>query len=238
MRLATILRGRQQRVVVEPHGRSHARRRGERAIERNGDPAVNTALDRHHSDLGVLRIRRRVVEADEGNGASVGRDRRREVLPGLLCQRPHLAVQWDDVQVGAQVAVPRVMALCRRHDRRRIGEPTHAVVLERAGRQIADGAGAVGGDDVDVLGAVDDPPFVVEAAEEPLDLAWRLRALVLGLVAGVTRATREGEPVSVRGPRHVGDTVRAAWRRCAPRRGRRRGARGAWSRDPSRRDGT
>ena len=81
-------------------------------------------------------------------------------------------------------------------------------MLERTGREVADGAGAVGGDDVDVLRAVEDPALVVEPAEEPLDLAWRLPALVLGLVAGVTGAAREGQPASVGGPRHVADTVR------------------------------
>jgi hypothetical protein len=47
-------------------------------------------------------------------------------------------------------------------------------VLELAGREVARRPGAVGGDDVHVLRAVEDPVLAVEAAEEPLDLARRL----------------------------------------------------------------
>ena len=69
------------------------------------------------------------------------------------------------------------------------------------------GAGAVGGDDVDVERSVDDPAHVVEAGEERLDLARRLPPLVLGVVAGIAGPAGEREPLAVRRPREVVDAV-------------------------------
>ena len=77
------------------------------------------------------------------------------------------------------------------------GSQAMPLVLELAGRQVARRAGAVGGDDVDVLRAVEDPVLAVEPREEALDLARRLPADVLGLVALVAGAARERDPPAV-----------------------------------------
>ena len=138
---------------------------------------------------------------------AVGRDRRVAVGPGLLRQRPDRAVERHDVEVLAQVAVPALVARRARDDARGVGQPRHAVVLVRPGRQVAHGAGAVGGHDVDVLRAVEHPALVVEAGEERLDLARRLPALVLGLVAGIAGAAGERQPLAVGRPGDVGDAV-------------------------------
>ena len=99
------------------------------------------------------------------------------------------------------------MALGRRHDARGVGQPGDAVVLEGSRREVAHGAGAIGGDHVDVLGPVEHPPLVVETAEEALDLARCLPALVLGFVPGVAGPAGEGQPAAVRRPGHVADAV-------------------------------
>jgi hypothetical protein len=76
-------------------------------------------------------------------------------------------------------------------------------VLEIAGRQILRCPGAVGGDDVHVLGAIEDPVLSVESAEESLDLPRCLPRLVqpdtrprlVGL--HVDRRNDEGDTVTV-----------------------------------------
>ena len=66
----------------------------------------------------------------------------------------------------------------------------------------------VGPHDVDVARPVGDPPDVVEPAEERLDLAGWLPALVLGLVAGVAGAAGERDPRPVGRPLDVVDAIR------------------------------
>src|SRR4051794_30953988 len=99
------------------------------------------------------------------------------------------------------------MALRVDDDGRRVRQPCQGPVLMRSRRQGAWLAGAVGGDDVDVLGAVEDPVLTVETGEEALDFAWRLPADVFGLVAGVAGTAGEGDPPPVGRPCEVAESV-------------------------------
>ena len=128
----------------------------------------------------------------------------------MLRQRPDLAVavERDHVEIGREVTIPGVVALAARHDRRRVGQPGDPVVLILPRRQVARRAGAVGGDDVDVLGAVEDPVLAVEPREEAFHLPRRLPADVLGFVALVAGAAGERDPAAVGRPLEIAEAVR------------------------------
>ena len=208
--------------------------RAERAVELGRDPAVLPARDLDDADLEVLRVGRRVVGADEGDAAAVRRHGSVAVHARLLGERPDVPFERHEVDVLAQIAVPRVVARGRGDDSGRVGEPRDTVMLERTGGEIAGRTRAVGGDDVDVQGSVADPAFVVEAGEERLDLARRLPPLVLRLVPRVAGAAGVGEPLAVGRPGRGRRSRPASSRACAARRGRRQGAHGASTRVPSR----
>ena len=190
--------------------------RAERAVERrrrsSGARRRRSAIT---PTLAFCGYDRRVVDAEERDAAC----RRATPTGGRTCpvcfvSGADLAVERHDVEVVGEVAVPAVVALRRRDDARRVGQPARR---RRAGTgpgvRLRGVAGAVGGDDVDVLRAVEDPALVVEAGEERLDLARRLPALVLGLVAGVAGAAGEGQPACRRATTRRRRCRRASWRR-------------------------
>ena len=80
-------------------------------------------------------------------------------------------------------------------------------MLELAGGEVARGAGAVDGHQIDVRRAIADPPLVVEAAEEPLDLARCLRLFVFGVVALVAGAAGERDLRPVGAETHIAYSV-------------------------------
>src|SRR3954451_7031953 len=96
------------------------------------------------------------------------------------------------------------MTLSAHYEATGIGLPGDRPMLVGPRREVARGAGPVGRNDVHVTGAVEYPSLVVELAEEALDPARCLPALVLGLVALVRRATDERDPPAIRAP---GDLV-------------------------------
>ena len=111
MRVAAVLGGGEQRVVVEPDRRPRAGRRRERAVEARADThAVVAAVDRDHADLGVLRVDQRVVEAEEGDAACRRATPTATVGAGLLGEGADLALERDDVEVVGEVAVPALVA--------------------------------------------------------------------------------------------------------------------------------
>jgi hypothetical protein len=107
------------------------------------------------------------TQAPSGDGGAV-------VHARLFGEPDDVAVERHAMQVDGEVEVPGVVA-GRAHDQAgRVGQPGEVVVLELAGCEVARRPGAVGRDDVHVLGPVEHPVLAVEPGEEPLDLAGRL----------------------------------------------------------------
>ena len=216
MGLAGVLGGGEEGVVVEPDGRPHPGGRLEGAIEPGRHPAMVPAGQRDHTDADVLRVGQRVVGPEKRNAAAIGGDGRAGVDARAVGDRSDLAVERHGVQILRPVPIPPVVTSRRSDDAAGVGQPSDAGVLVRPGGQIAGSAGAVGGHEVHVLGPIEGPPNVVEPAEERLDLARGLPALVLGVVAGLASPTGERDPAPVGGkdasstPPGIAHTVRVS----------------------------
>ena len=212
----------------------------ERPVETRRDPRDRSAVDGDHADARVLRVR------------SPGR-RSRGTPPRAVGRHRRVAV---DARSASVRAPDRRRRAGRRRGRwrgrgpsRRDAAPTVTTPDESASHDTPscwNGPGVrlrsvpvpSAGTTYTCAGRSTIQPSPLRLGEERLDLARRLPALVLGVVAGVAGAAGERQALAVGRPAQVGDDRRAASPPCAPRPVRRSASRAASSPCPSRRAAT